>query len=254
MKNLLVIQHDHTSPLGPIAERFVERGYDLTMHQVVPEAAYLSPGVTTEFPDFTRFDAVVPMGAPWSTYDHDLIGSWVLPETEELQRADEAGVPMMGICFGGQLLASALGGAVRGNTSPEIGWCEVHSDDESLVPNGPWFQWHYDGWELPPGAREVARNDAASQAFVLRRNLAVQFHPELTSAGLAGWLGAGGEEEARAAGFDPEQLVSSTLAREGEARQRAHLLVDGFLDGVATRSTDPARSGAHSGAHSGAAE
>lgn len=80
MKQLLVIQHDHTSPLGPIAERFVERGFDLTMHQVVPEASFLAPGVTTEFPDFTDFDAVVPMGAPWSTYDHALIGSWVLPE------------------------------------------------------------------------------------------------------------------------------------------------------------------------------
>ena len=66
---LLVIQHDHASPLGPVAERFVERGFDLTMHPVVPEASFLAPGVQTEFPDFTGFDAVVPMGAPWSAYD-----------------------------------------------------------------------------------------------------------------------------------------------------------------------------------------
>ena len=56
---LLVIQHDHASPLGPVAERFVERGFDLTMHPVVPESSFLAPGVQTEFPDFTRFDAVV---------------------------------------------------------------------------------------------------------------------------------------------------------------------------------------------------
>ena len=110
----------------------------------------------------------------------------------------------------------------------------MHSDDESIVPDGPWFQWHYDCWELPPDAREVARNDTASQAFVLRRNLAVQFHPELTSAMLAGWLVAGGEEEVRAAGFDPEDLTRSTLAREDEARVRSHRLVDNFLDRVAT--------------------
>jgi GMP synthase-like glutamine amidotransferase len=235
---LLVIQHDHVSPLGPVAERFVDRGYDLTTHTIVERETFANPGVTTEFPDFSRFDAVVPMGAPWSAYDLDLIGSWVLPEIEQLRRADEAGVPVLGICFGGQLLASAFGGSVQASSSPEIGWYDVHSDDESIVPGGPWFQWHGDRWTLPPQAVEVARNAAASQAFVLRRNLGVQFHPELTSTMLAGWLGNGGDGKARAAGFDPDELVARTAVREEEARLRAHRLVDGFLDRVAC-STPP---------------
>jgi GMP synthase-like glutamine amidotransferase len=244
MLKLLVIQHDHTSPLGPIAERFVDRGYDLTMHQVVPEASFHSPGVTTEFPDFTEFDAVLPMGAVWATYDHELIGSWLLPEIEQVQRADEAGVPMLGICFGGQLLATALGGSVARTPSPEVGWYDVHTDDDSLLPGGAWFQWHFDRWRLPPDAREVARNESASQAFVLRRNLALQFHPELTSDTLALWLTQGGAEEVSAAGFDPDLLMSATIAREGEAALRAHRLVDGFLDRVATQGADHAHSGA----------
>ena len=62
----------------------------------------------------------------------------------------------------------------------------------------------------------------------------MQFHPELTSDTLAGWLAADGEEEVRAAGFDPEALVAATLVREGEARERSHRLVDGFLEHVAT--------------------
>jgi len=231
---LLVIQHDHASPLGPVAERFVERGYDLTWHPVVPESSFLTPGVETEFPDFTRFDAVVPMGAPWSAYD-EVIGSWVVPEIEQLRRADAAGVPVLGICFGGQLLAAAHGGSVFSSNSPEIGWADVESDDDSLVPSGGWFQWHYDRWELPPYAREVARNPASSQAFVLRRNLAVQFHPELTSGMLAGWLGNGGAGKAASFGVDPEELLAATREREDAARIRAHRLVDGFLDGVATR-------------------
>ncbi len=231
---LLVIQHDHASPLGPVAERFVERGFDLTMHPVVPESSFLAPGVETEFPDFTRFDAVVPMGAPWSAYD-EVIGSWVRPETEQLRRADEAGVPVLGICFGGQLLAATHGGAVIASDVPEIGWSDVRSDDDAMVPSGPWFQWHYDRWELPPEAREVARNDFSSQAFVLRRNLAVQFHPELTSSMLAGWLGNGGAGKAAAAGLDPDTLLAATRATEAEARVRSHRLVDGFLDHVANR-------------------
>jgi GMP synthase-like glutamine amidotransferase len=239
---LLVIQHDHASPLGPVAERFVERGFDLTMHPVVPEASFLAPGVQTEFPDFTQYDAVVPMGAPWSAYD-EVIGSWVRPEIEQLRRADEAGVPVLGICFGGQLLAAAHGGAVNSSSSPELGWGHVDSDEDSVVPSGAWFQWHYDRWELPPGAREIARNPASSQAFVLRRNLAVQFHPELTSAMLAGWLGNGGARKAASAGLDPEELMAATREREDAARIRAHRLVDGFLDGVAARPVVAAATG-----------
>jgi GMP synthase-like glutamine amidotransferase len=230
---LLVIQHDHASPLGPVAERFVERGFELTMHSVVPKTSFLAPGVETEFPDFTRFDAVVPMGAPWSAYD-EIIGSWVRPEIEQLRQADQAGVPVLGICFGGQLLATAHGGSVTASTRPEIGWSDVDSDDD-VVPSGPWFQWHYDRWDLPPAACEVARNCAASQAFVLRRNLAVQFHPELTSSMLAGWLGNGGASKATAAGLDPDMLLVATRAMEADARVRAHRLVDGFLDIVARR-------------------
>ncbi|WP_233625398.1 type 1 glutamine amidotransferase [Actinoplanes sp. ATCC 53533] len=235
---LLVIQHDHASPLGPVAERFAERGYDATSHLVVPAARFHDPGVETEFPDFTRFDAVVLMGAPWSAYD-ELVASWVVPERDRLRGADEAGVPVLGICFGGQLLASTLGGAVGPSAHPEIGWTHVASDDEAIVPSGRWFQWHYDRWRVPPGAREIARNAAASQAFVLRRNLAVQFHPELTSGMLAGWLGNGGAAKAAAGGVDVPELVAATRAGEAAARTRARLLVDGFLDVVATGVLGP---------------
>ena len=231
---LLVVQHDHASPLGPVAERFVDRGWDLTVHSVVPEEAFLTPGVQSDFPEFTDFDAVVPMGAPWSTYDAS-IRSWVRPESDQIRAADQAGVPILGICFGGQLLASALGGTVRGSAAPEIGWTEVRSDDESIVPGGPWFQWHYDRWELPTDAIEIARNAVASQAFIVRRNLGVQFHPELTTAMLMGWLGNGGNRKARAAGIDPDELLQTTTARQDESRLRAHRRVDGFLDHVATR-------------------
>jgi GMP synthase-like glutamine amidotransferase len=229
---VLVIQHDHASPLGPVAERFVERGFDPTLHLVVPEERFHDPGVETVFPDLTDVDAVVLMGAPWSTYD-DEVASWVVPEHEWIRGADLAGVPILGICFGGQLLASCFGGAVVPSTRPEVGWTDVASDVEAIVPSGPWFQWHFDRWALPPGAHEIARNGAASQAFVLRRNLAVQFHPELTSEQLAGWLDNGGATRAGDVGIDPHLLVRTTRVAESEAHRRAHRLVDGFLDMVA---------------------
>jgi hypothetical protein len=82
---------------------------------------------------------------------------------------------------------------------------------------------------------EVARNDAASQAFVLRRNLAVQFHPELTRDMLRGWLDNGGHAEATSRGVHPRELHTSTAANAGDAARRARLLVDGFVTHVAPR-------------------
>lgn len=229
----IVIQHDHVSPPGPVGERLTDRGFELTCHELVPEESYHAPGVDYSVPALTDFDLVVAMGAPWSSYDHELIGSWVLPELDALRAADAAGVPVLGICFGGQLLASAHGGRVEHAPAAELGWRPVVSDDDGLVPGGAWFQWHYDRWTPPPGASEIARNEAASQAFVLRRNLAVQFHPELTSAMLTGWLDAGGAASLEGAGVDPTALLVETRRRDAESRLRAHRLVDQFLKRVA---------------------
>lgn len=228
-RRVLVVHHDHVSPGGPVADRFARRGWTVVDHVVVPADHFHAPGVTTEFPDFAGFDAVVVLGSYWSAYDHELIGSWVRPEIEQLRRADAAGVPVLGICFGGQLLAAAHGGSVARSAGPEIGWTDLETDDDTLVPGGPWFEWHYDRWQLPPGATELARNPAASQAFALRRNLALQFHPELTAASLAGWLGNGGAAEAAARGIDVSLLIARTSALAPDAARRAGALVDGFL-------------------------
>jgi GMP synthase-like glutamine amidotransferase len=230
MPRLLQIAHDHLSPAGAVADQFVERGYDITEVLVVPEERFDDPGVEFDFPDPTGYDAVMLLGAPWSAYD-DAVASWVEPELELLCDADRAGVPVLGICFGGQLLAAAHGGRVHASAAPEIGWHLVHSDDSRL--NGAWFQWHYDRWVMPSDAVEVARNAAASQVFVLRRNLALQFHPEVDAAGLKGWLEFGGHRQAEAAGLDPAVILSQTEAMEADYAARARGLVDSFLDRIA---------------------
>jgi GMP synthase-like glutamine amidotransferase len=230
---VLFVQQDHVSPVGPVGEAFAERGYDVETFNVVPPERFQTPGVTVAFPEPTGYDAIVPMGAPWSVNDHGTIGTWILPELELLRRADAEGVPVLGICFGGQALAAAHGGRVERSSEPEIGWVDVRSDDESIVESGPWFQWHYDRWVAPPGATELARTFRSPQAFVLRRNLAVQFHPEMTAAQLAGWLDHGGDADLRAHGRDPADLLAQTRAVETFAAERTRRLVHRFLDIVA---------------------
>jgi GMP synthase-like glutamine amidotransferase len=225
----LLIQHDHICTPGFVGERLLDRGFDLVVHQVVREDRFLSPNVEIEFPDPTDFDAIIPMGAPWSVYDHEAIGTWVPAELTMLRDAHQHEVPVLGICFGGQMLAAAHGGSVARSAAPEIGWVNVDSDDESLVPSGTWFQWHYDQWQLPIHAQEVARNANSSQAFVLGRNLAVQFHPEMTSEILTSWIATGGAAEVDQFGMELETLVRQTAESDVSNRERAHRLVDQFL-------------------------
>jgi GMP synthase-like glutamine amidotransferase len=225
----LLIQHDHICTPGFVGERLLDRGFELVVHQVVREDRFLSPNVEIEFPDPTDFDAIIPMGAPWSVYDHEAIGTWVPAELTMLRDAHQHEVPVLGICFGGQMLAAAHGGSVARSAAPEIGWVDVDSDDESLVPSGTWFQWHYDQWQLPTHAQEVARNANSSQAFVLGRNLAVQFHPEMTSEILTSWIATGGAAEVDQFGMELETLVRQTAESDVSNRERAHRLVDQFL-------------------------
>lgn len=230
MARALVIHHDHVSSAGYVGERLTQRGWDLDEMLVVPGDRYDTPDVEPHFPDPAGYELILPLGAPWSVTAGY---AWTTEELRLLRTAHEAGIPVFGICFGGQALAAALGGSVEVSPRFELGPCELDTDAPELLPPGPWFQFHGDRWTLPPGVREVARNDVASQAFVAGRSLGVQFHPELTADGLQAWFDHEGEEIAARLGLDAARLVRDLRADHGPARARAHALVDAFLERVA---------------------
>lgn len=227
-KRLLLVGHDYLAA-GGIEDRFTERGYEVERIQVVPPERFDDPGVDVELPDPREYDAVLVLGARWSAYS-DIVASWVKPETELLRTADESGVPVFGICFGAQMLAQAHGGEVVASPAPEIG---PHVVSGVPAVAGIWTQWHYDKFVPPADATVVGSNAAAPQAFVLRRNLAVQFHPEVDAESVRGWLEDGGAELARERGLDPEVLIEHIGSLDADVRVRAAALVDYFLDEVA---------------------
>ncbi|KRC52606.1 MULTISPECIES: type 1 glutamine amidotransferase [unclassified Nocardioides] len=227
-RRLLLIGHDYLAA-GGIEERFVQRGYDVERVQVVPPDRFEDPGVDADLPDPRDYDALLVLGARWSVYS-DEVASWVKPELELLHTADEAGVPVLGICFGGQMLAQAHGGEVVASPAPEIG---PHVVAGVPAVAGVWTQWHYDKFVPPADATVVGVSAAAPQAFVLRRNLAVQFHPEVDEESVRGWVEDGGAQMARDRGLDPEVLLEHVASLDADVRVRAGALVDYFLDDVA---------------------
>jgi GMP synthase-like glutamine amidotransferase len=217
---VVVVGHHEEDSAGFIGEAFRARGAELSMH-LFPKDGPL--------PDLDGVDHVIVLGAIWSVYDESPDRAWIADELAWLRQADQAGVPVLGICFGAQALAAAFGGRVEAAPRKEVGWRLVDSYDPGLIPPGPWLEFHGDRCLPPREARVLARNDVGVQAFVVGRHLAVQFHPEPDGELLRLWLEVGGREEAEQAGTDPDRFLAETYAEEPAARERADTLVASAL-------------------------
>lgn len=231
-RQVLFIYNDPIAPEGLLGETFTELGFDVDTFEVVPADRAGDPAIEVTFPDPTRYDVIAPLGSRWAVYDERL--PWVAGEIDTVRRAVDAGVGVLGVCFGGQLVATALGGSVARSTDPEIGWHHVHSSDPDLVPDGAWFQWHFDRFTPPPGATLVARNDRAAQAFVHGRAMGLQFHPELDHKLLELWIDDDRNRDGDLArlGLRADDLRGHTTTHVDDAARRLRLLVHGFLDKV----------------------
>ncbi|BBX08485.1 glutamine amidotransferase [Mycolicibacterium aichiense] len=234
-RQVLFIHNDPIAPEALLGETFTELGFDVDTFEVVPAERAGDPTVDVTFPDPTRYDVIVPLGSRWAVYDERL--PWVAGEIDVVRRAVDSGVGVLGVCFGGQLVATALGGSVQRSPDPEIGWHQVHSSDPELVPDaGPWFQWHFDRFTAPPGSSIVAQNSRATQAFVHGTALGLQFHPELDHKLLELWIDddrTRGDGDLTRLGLRTEDLRADTTTHVDDAARRLRQLVRGFLAKVA---------------------
>jgi GMP synthase-like glutamine amidotransferase len=118
----------------------------------------------------------------------------VAAETALIRGALASGIPVIGICYGAQVLARALGGSSERGTIPECGWTPVFSSDEALCPSGSWGQMHHDVIVPAPKSAVIGWSSAGPQAFIDEsqgaRAIGWQFHPELTLDTFERWLGS----------------------------------------------------------------
>ena len=218
----LVLQHEQPTPGGLILDWLEEQGAGVDLHRIDVEERDIEP---------REHDVIVSLGSEFAAFDDTI--PWIPREMDLLGRATDAGVPILGICFGGQLLARTLGARCWRSDEPEIGWLPVRTKDPELVPEGPWFQWHFDTFEIPAGAQLIADSPAGPQAYTVGPSLGTQFHPEVTPEIMDDWVRVY-RHELDAAGVDPDRLLEETHERWAETRASSWKLLDGWLEGVAS--------------------
>src|SRR5204862_7707765 len=135
---VLIFQHEDATPPGSLTEWL--SGQTATTDVVRTD-------LTANTPNVLEYDLLISLGAEYAAYNESLTS--IETEAELMRKAADADIPILGICFGGQLLARALGGSVQPARKPEIGWRKLRSHAPELVPTGPWFEWHFDCFTPP---------------------------------------------------------------------------------------------------------
>jgi GMP synthase (glutamine-hydrolysing) len=216
---VLVAASSSDPDAGYVGERLQQRG--LSLRLVLRDRGELPAAVPADV------TAVLLLGSAWSVAEPDDPAA-LQSECDLVRSAVAAGVPVLGLCYGAQVVAHACGGRVRRAAVPEVGLVTVETLDPGLVPTGPWWAFHTDVIDPPPEASVIADNACGTQAFVLPGVLGVQFHPEVRPAVLDDWLERL-PSIAAASGRTREELVAEAYRREDQARAASHALVDAFL-------------------------
>jgi GMP synthase (glutamine-hydrolysing) len=231
MRVLSIVHEDSDTGGGGLFERVArERGEEL-------ERWFTADGLGAPG-DPADWDAIMVFGGAMHP-DQDAEHAWLGGETAFLERTMAAGVPLLGVCLGAQLIARAAGSSVGPAPRAEVGWHDVELNDAGaadpvlgvLPRRVTAFQWHYYTYEPPIGAVELATSAVARQAYRLGEGTwGVQFHPEVDRHMLDHWFDVGREELGK-----PVEEVAAETDRELPVWNRhGRALCNAFLD-VAAR-------------------
>ncbi len=225
-RRALLVLHSPTDVPGILSEVLTELGIKVQT-QVV----------TDPLPAPDTLETVVVLGSPESAYDHEL--PWLETELNWLRSVVEAGVPTLGICFGSQLLARALGGIAVPSEHAEIGWTPVESRHPAWTHTGPWLNFHFDTFRLPEHVTLLAETEMAPQAFCHGAAWGVQFHPEITVEMFDTWLNdwqrsEEGKRFLAQAGDLPQRLREEISLRQPENYANCRQLILNFLNATVT--------------------
>ncbi|HWR12914.1 MAG TPA: type 1 glutamine amidotransferase [Rectinemataceae bacterium] len=198
-------------------------------------------------PEPSAYDAVIVYGGYMSAYD-DTRNPWIADELRYMEKCVNAGVPLLGICLGSQLLARLLGARVYRSASPEFGFQRIYPTPEgashpaiaAMCAGDPTkaassdflaLEWHNDAWDLPAGATRLAESAYwPNEAFSCGdKVLAIQFHLEFTREHMMWAIGKERDSLPQGPGCEDPDACLADPVRFAELARNMETLLDKFL-------------------------
>jgi GMP synthase (glutamine-hydrolysing) len=214
MRPIAILQHESTQGPGVLRDHLDEKGIPYRL--IYPARDGKGPL------DARNFSGIVVLGS-----DHCVNENlqWIDDEQTLLQDAIRRDIPVLGHCFGAQMLARAMGAKVSRNICPNIGWSPIWITPPGqqymgLPRQATIFNWHYDTFEIPAGAmRTMYGSHCLNKGFLRGRHWAFQGHLEVTEESVRKWCAAGRLELLRA---------------HGPAAQNERQILDGLHERIKT--------------------
>lgn len=207
---LHIIQSDPEVPAGVIAELLSE--WQVSFRTVRTDLGEALPDAS---------DAVIVLGGAMGVHDEDR-HPFLRPLKQFMRERLAAGMPLLGTCLGGQLLAEVAGGTVSSNSRGEKGLVEIALTGSAAADplfkgidsRFRAFQWHNDSFSIPPGGVHLAASPACpGQAFRSDSAWGLQFHPEVDAAIVAAWSRRAGADDRFSREFAPAAADHRELCR-----------------------------------------
>ena len=227
---VLVVLHDVDDNLNELAIPFAEAGLRMITWDVERD-----PDGAPSLDALDRFSGIVSLGAYAGVPDEPK-HPWMTHEKRMLEHALAVGMPVLGLCFGSQLLAAAAGAAFRPSPVPELGWTRVRmtaeaASDPVIAPLArsaverdevEVFHYHFDSHDLPEEAVLLAHTDGIIEAYRLGDAAwGLQFHLEVGLATQLAWI-AGGRHVYEREGVDPTEQERLSHENWRRYRSQAH--------------------------------
>lgn len=231
MKVIRIFRHLACEGPGYLGDLLQQRG--ISSETVCIDEGQQVPG------SLEGINGLVFLGGSMSVNDpHD----WITDEIEHINKARALGLPMLGICLGGQLLSKAYGATVsRGENGQEIGWHPVERLDNASA--NEWlgdlpsrldvFHWHGETFTVPRDAEVILRSNCyPNQAWVSGNTLALQCHPEMNADMVREWTSLYSEDLAQGGdcNMPAVRILESVEDRAASLRPLATQLFNHWLD------------------------
>lgn len=220
MKPVAILQHEASQGPGVLLDHLQQQGLSWQL---------MSPSLERSAPVHARdYSGIVVLG---SNHCANEALPWIEDERCLLQSALYGDVPVLGHCFGAQMLARAMGARVWRNPCPNIGWSKVWITPQAqqlmqLPAEACIFHWHYDTFALPEGAtRTMYGPHCLNKGFVRGRHWAFQGHLEVTAQSVRDWCQRGHDELLHASGPAVQteaQILAQLPARLAPLHAMAH--------------------------------